>query len=148
MDDVCEMCVELVNKIGNTRHLLSNDTPKEKSEIKKNTDGTYNVTVTNLDDTEKLEALGDNSRRSSYASYYSGNYSSSTSYSSSSTKPKKEDVIKHEVVQYIVRRYESQISGIKDDLKDSMKKLCEKLNVNYNDFENVINDCFNNEIKF
>lgn len=148
MDDVCEMCVELVNKIGNTRHLLSNDTPKEKSEIKKNTDGTYDVTVTNLDDTEKLEALGDNNRRKSYASYYSGNYSSSTSYSSSSTKPKKEDVIKHEVVQYIVRRYESQISGIKDDLKDSMKKLCEKLNVNYNDFENVINDCFNNEIKF
>ena len=148
MDDVCEMCVELVNKIGNTRHLLSNDTPKEKNEIKKNSDGTYNVTVTNLDDTEKLEALGDNSRRKSYASYYSGNYSSSTSYTSSSTKPKKEDVIKHEVVQYIVRRYESQISGIKDDLKDSMKKLCEKLNVNYNDFENVINDCFNNEIKF
>ena len=86
--------------------------------------------------------------RTSYASYDGSKYSSSTSYSSSSVKPKKEDVIKHEVVQYIVRRYESQISGIKDDLKDSMKKLCEKLNVNYNEFENVINDCFNNEIKF
>ena len=92
-----------------------------------------------------MEALGDNKKRTSYCGY-SGGYTSS-SYTSSST-PKKEDVIKHEVVKYIVHRYESQINGIKEDLETSIKALCEKLQVNYDNFKEVIDEAFNNEIKF
>ena len=147
MDDVCAMCIDLVKEIGNTRHLLSNKAPKEKREIKKNPDGTYDCTYINLDDTKKLEALGDNKRRTSYGGY-SGGYTGSSYSSSSSSTPKKEDVIKHEVVKYIVRRYESQINGIKEDLETSIKALCEKLQVNYDNFKEVIDEAFNNEIKF
>ena len=147
MDDVCAMCIDLVKEIGNTRHLLSNKAPKEKKEIKKNQDGTYECTYINLDDTEKLEALGDNKRRGAYSgSYYNGGYSGSSS--STSSTPKKEDVIKHEVVKYIVRRYESQISGIKEDLEASIKALCDKLQVKYDDFKVAIDEAFSNEIKF
>ena len=139
------MCIDLVKEIGNTRHILSNKAPKEKKEIKKNPDGTYECTYINLDDTKKMETLGDNKKRTSYGGY-SGGYTSS-SYTSSST-PKKEDVIKHEVVKYIVHRYESQINGIKEDLETSIKALCEKLQVNYDNFKEVIDEAFNNEIKF
>lgn len=147
MDDVCAMCIDLVKEIGNTRHILSNKAPKEKKEIKKNPDGTYECTYINLDDTKKLEALGDNKRRTSYGGY-SGGYTGSSYSSSSSSTPKKEDVIKHEVVKYIVHRYESQINGIKEDLETSIKALCEKLQVNYDNFKEVIDEAFNNEIKF
>lgn len=146
MDHACGMGVDLIKSIGCTEHKLecTSQYSYNKYTYKRNSDGTYKC-VTN-DDTELLKDLGDNVRKVTYGytSYSSGNSSSSTS----KTVTKKEDELKFETVKYIVDRYESHILGIKDDVSQSIKDICETLGIDFAPFEKSINENFSNEIKF
>lgn len=140
MDMVCAMGVDLVKHIGKTQHLLSCNGSTITKTVEKNANGIYVETV--VDDTAKLEALGDSTRRGW------GSYSTSHSSTTYTSTPKKDDVIKHDVVKYIVKRYESQISGIKDDLIAEFKKMFDNGAPTYADVEKAICEAFSNEIKF
>ena len=146
MDQACGMGVDLINSIGCTEHKLKHaDTWINRAEksFKRNEDGTYERTK--VDDTEQLRNLGDNSRKSYYG------YSGGTSYSSTTkttTTPKKEEILKFETVKYIVNRYDSHILAIKDEILESVKELCEKSNVGFEEFEKAISEKFSNDIKF
>lgn len=140
MDMVCAMGVDLVKHIGKTQHVLSCNGSTITKTVEKNAKGIYVETV--VDDTAKLEALGDSTRRGW------GSYSSSHSSTTYTSTPKKEDVIKHDVVRYIVKRYESQISGIKDDLIAEFKKMFDNGVPTYAEVEKAIGEAFSNEIKF
>lgn len=139
MDMVCSMGVDLVKHIGKTQHILPCNGSKVTKTVEKNSDGIYIETV--IDDTAKLEALGDNTRRG-YSSY------STTHTTTYTSTPKKDDVVKHDVVKYIVKRYESQINGIKEDLIAELKKMFDNGAPSYADVEKAIGEAFSNEIKF
>lgn len=148
MDQACGMGIDLIDNIGCTEHKLkhtSSWTSKTESSFKRNSNGTYERVA--VDDTEMLRDLGDNNRRSFYG--YSTNSNSNTNTTTTTTTTtKKEDELKVESVKYIVNRYDSHILGIKEELLASLKTLCEKSNVEFGEFEKVVNEKFSNEIKF
>ena len=149
MDDACGMGVELIETIGRTRHYLKHvgSTWQSKNSYIRFEDGTYLQVET--DDTSKLEALGDNTRRGYYG--YTSNSNSNgytTAQTNTSTTTKKDNDVKIETVKYIINRYESHISSIKNEVLDAVKALCEQNNVLFDVFETAISEKFNNEIKF
>ena len=147
MDHACGMGVELVKSIGLTEHKLKHVASwvsNANLTYKRNVDGTYECSE--KDDSEQLRDLGDNSRKSYYG--YSNYNSNTQTKSSTTTTTKKEDELKFETVKYIVNRYESHILGIKEEVLEAVKKLCEKSNVDFEDFEKAISNKFSNEIKF
>lgn len=148
MDQACGMGVDLINTIGRTRHYLKHSSSlwSNRYSYTRNADGTYNKV--DKDDTALLESLGDNTRKSYYGYSYSSSSGSSSSSTTATSSVKKEDEIKFETVKYIVNRYESHISSIKDEVLDAVKALCEKNNINYDEFESAISEKFSNEIKF
>lgn len=146
MDQACGMGLELIENIGCTRHYLKDAsyTSATSHTYRRGLGGVYEQT--DVDDTELLKGLGDNCR-TGYYGYSSVNRGSSTT-TTTTTTTKKEDEIKMETVKYIVSRYDSHIDGIKNDLLESIKELCETGGIDFAQFETVINDKFNNEIKF
>ena len=145
MDIACGLGAALINKIGCTRHYLENTSTYSTVYWKKNKDGIYEKDES-LNDTPKLESLGDNKRHKSYSSY-----SGSSSYSSSttpSTSVKKEDEIKFETVEYIVNRYETYIENIKTDVLAELKKAVESQATDLKALEEAISKKFNKEITF
>jgi hypothetical protein len=148
MEHACGMGIDLVKSIGCTEHKcddLSSWTNYANSSYKKNSNGVYER-IDNSD-IEQLKELGDNSRKSYYGYSASTSYNSSSSSSSTSTA-KKDDSIKFETVKYVVNRYDSYILGIKEDILKDVKAVCEKSNVDFTEFEKVISEKFDNEIKF
>jgi hypothetical protein len=148
MEHACGMGIDLVKSIGCTEHKyddLSSWTNYANSSYKKNSNGVYER-IDNSD-IEQLKELGDNSRKSCYGYNSSTSYNSSSSSSSTSTA-KKDDSIKFETVKYVVNRYDSYILGIKEDILKDVKAVCEKSNVDFTEFEKVISEKFDNEIKF
>ena len=146
MDSACGMGVDLVDNIGCTQHKLKSTnswTNRTNNTYKRNADGTYKCITT--DDTELLRDLGDNCRKSNYGF---GSQTTRTTNTTTTTTTKKEDELKFETVKYIVNRYDSHILGIKEDVLEAVKALCEKSKVEFGEFEKVINDKFSNEIKF
>lgn len=145
MDHACGMGVDLINSIGCTEHKLKHHASwaSRADKYKRNKNGIYEIAET--DDTSLLEALGDKARKGYY--YNSVNVTKSTTKPTTAT-PKKEEILKYEVVQYIVNRYDSHILGIKEEILENVKALCEKSNVKFEDFEKVISEKFSNEINF
>lgn len=141
MDQACGMGIELVEKIGNTRHMLKYT-------------GRYNATnPTYQIDTREihlLEQLGDNTRNGYKPTGSTINSYSSSSGSSINTKStvSKDDEIKFETVKYIVEKYDSLIENIKEDVFATVKTLCESNNIDFNIFEKSLTENFSNEIKF
>lgn len=142
MDQACGMGIELIEKIGLTRHYLKHQTKWESTfTYEKTKDGYYNK-IEHESDIKKLESLGDNKRMyNSYTSYGS-------SYSNNQSSTKKEDEIKFETVKYIVERYDSFISSLKAEITEGIKNVCADNELNFDSFEKVINEKFDKEIKF
>lgn len=146
MDQACGMGIDLIDTIGCTEHKLkhvSSWTNNANSSFRKNANGTYERVE--VDDIELLQSLGDNTRKS----YYGYNaYNTNKNTNTSTTVTKKEDELKFETVKYIVNRYDSHILAIKGEILESVKELCEKSNIDFAEFEKVINEKFSDEIKF
>ena len=150
MDQACGMGLDLIDNIGCTRHTLKHTgsyswTTNANSaySYKKNADGTYER-VDN-DDTELLQGLGDNTRRSTYGY---GAYNNNKATTTTTTVTKKEDELKFDTVKYIVNRYDSHILAIKEEILASVKDLCEKNSIDFTEFEKTISEKFSDEIKF
>ena len=153
MDQACGMGIDLIESIGRTRHYLKHNgstwSTRNNGTYVRRKDGTFKQVE--VDDTYKLEGLGDNARNS----YYGYGASSGGAHTNTNTTPttttstvKKEDEIKFETVKYIVNRYEGHINSIKDEVLEAVKELCEQNHVLFDVFEAAISDKFNNEIKF
>lgn len=147
MDQACGMGLELIEHIGRTRHFLKDVgfTNSSTHTYRRGVGGVFEQV--DVDDTELLRGLGDNNRYGYYG-YASGSRSAASGTTASATTTKKEDEIKLETVKYIVNRYDSHINGIKTDILEAVKELCKKEKIDFEKFEAVINDNFNNEIKF
>ena len=147
MDQACGMGIDLIDNIGCTEHKLkhvgSSWTNRTENSFRRNNNGTYERVV--VDDTEMLQDLGDNNRRSYYG--YGAQTTRSTT-TTTTTTTKKEDELKFESVKYIVNRYDSHILAIKEEVLEAVKGLCEKANVKFDEFEKAITEKFSNEIKF
>lgn len=136
MNQACAMGVDLIDKIGCTRHYLENRSKWDKSNsFIRNEDGIYISTIE--DDDEKLESLSNKKT-------YSSSSSSSSSYSSTSL----DDQLKFESVKYIVNRYESYIGTLKKDVLETIKAVCESSNIDFALFEEKITQQFDSDIKF
>ena len=147
MDQACGMGIDLIDNIGCTEHKLkhvSSWTSRTENSFRRNNNGTYERVV--VDDTEMLQDLGDNNRRSYYG--YGAQTTRSTTTTTTTTTTKKEDELKFESVKYIVNRYDSHILAIKEEVLEAVKGLCEKANVKFDEFEKAITEKFSNEIKF
>lgn len=151
MDQACGMGVDLINSIGRTRHYLKHTgsawTSKANGTYVRRNDGTYKQV--DVDDTSKLEGLGDNVRKNvyGYGNSNTNTHTNTNTYPTTATV-KKEDEIKFETVKYIVNRYEGHINSIKDEVLEAVKALCEQNHVLFDVFETAISEKFNNEIKF
>ena len=143
MDQACGMGIDLVEKIGNTRHMLEH----------KGRYSAANPTVIK-NDILPLEELGDSSRKgyrpTGSTSTNSSTNSNSNGSSNITNKPtvSKDDEIKFETVKYITDKYEALIDNIKGDVLETVKTLCESNNIDFSIFEKSITDNFSNEIKF
>lgn len=150
MDHACGMGVALIDHIGLTRHELKHMTSysSSKGTYKKDDRGYY--IRTDVDDTKKLESLGDNKRYSYSSSSYGGNWNSGKSSTSSAaaSKPSKDEQLEFEMLKYIVDRYDGYILGLKEDVLNTIKLVCEKSGVDFSLFENAVADKFKNEVKF
>ena len=148
MDQACGMGIDLIDNIGCTEHKLkhvgSSWTSRTENSFRRNNNGTYERVV--VDDTEMLQDLGDNSRRSYYG--YGAQATRTNTTTTTTTTTKKEDELKFESVKYIVNRYDSHILAIKEEVLEAVKGLCEKANVKFDEFEKAITEKFSNEIKF
>jgi hypothetical protein len=148
MDQACGMGVDLIESIGCTRHYLKHGgntwANRNNGTYVRNNDGTYKRV--DVDDTTKLESLGDNTRKN-YFGYGSGSTNTNTNTTTTHTT-KKEDEIKFETVKYIVNRYEGHINSIKEEVLEAVKDLCVQNHVLFDVFETAISEKFNNEIKF
>lgn len=140
------MGIDLIDNIGCTEHKLkhvgSSWTTRTENSFRRNSNGTYERVV--VDDTEMLQDLGDNSRRS----YYGYGQQTRNTTTTTTTTTKKEDELKFESVKYIVNRYDSHILAIKEEVLEVVKGLCEKSNIKFDEFEKAITEKFSNEIKF
>ena len=167
-DQACGMAIDLIDHIGLSRHILKHTrkpttaTANVPSYVR-DEEGVWNWNCYDIEDDKKLEALGDDTRINVWSSNRSSSSNSSnntntntnTNNNSSTNAPiikmkevSKEDEIKFETVKYIVNRYESHIDSIKKELVEEVKKLCESNNVDSSEFEKVLSNAFNNEIKF
>lgn len=139
MDQACGMGVELVEAIGNTKHVLKHN-------------GRYTTYRANNSDILKLEELGDDTRvgytRRTNTNTPSTTSNETTNSSTPNTNTSKEDDIKFETVKYIVERYDSLLSGIKEDVLNTVKSICESNNIDFKLFEESVSDNFSNDIKF
>lgn len=93
------------------------------------------------DDTEFMASLGDNKR----TTYYNKTYTPS---SNNTSKVKNDSDLKLETVKYIIYRYDSYISNLKEDILKSLKEHCDKNNIKSDEIENIITEKFANDIKF
>ena len=137
--------VALIDHIGLTRHELKHVSSTW------NTKGTYRVDKglfirTDIDDTKRLESLGDNTRWGNRTNYNSGSYDSNTNTTRTTTT--KDEQLNFDMVKYIVNRYDGHILAIKEDVLEVVKAVCEKSNIDFSLFENEIVGKFNNDIKF
>jgi hypothetical protein len=137
MDKALGMGIELIRYIGNTRHTLKHVKANSSVSIPYRKDNGFYGTRVIEDDTKDLENLGDNKK--SYV--YGKSYTNCSSY-------KGESNIRFEVVDYITRRYEKHISQIKQELIDEMEELCASHGIKDEEFKNVIESAFNNQITF
>ena len=142
MDHACGMGVDLIEYIGCTEHKLKHvdkwKTPTEHA-YKRHDDGTYECVYE--DDTEFMASLGDNKR----TTYYNKTYTPS---SNNTSKVKNDSDLKLETVKYIIYRYDSYISNLKEDILKSLKEHCDKNNIKSDEIENIITEKFANDIKF
>ena len=139
MDHACGMGIALIDHIGLTRHEMKHVSSSW------NSTGTYKLVNgiyvrTDVDDTKKLESLGDNKR-------YNRTYSTNTATSTRSSATKDEQ-LNFEMVEYIVNRYDGHIRELKNEVLEAVKSVCEKSSINFSLFEREITDKFNNEVKF
>lgn len=135
MDQACGMGIDLIDKIGCTRHYLKHrDRWDKSSSFVKNENGLY-ISIYD-DDDEKLASLSD---RKTYSS-------NSSSYAKSTTSL--DEQLKFESVKYIVNRYEKHISNIKDDVLEAIKNICTTSNIDFSLFEETIKEKFNTDITF
>ena len=143
MDHALGMGIALIDHIGCTRHEL-----KYSPTNWANSKGTYKMKDgyyirTDVDDTKQLESLGDNKRwNSAYAPH------STSTQTTTKTSVTKDEQLNFDIVKYIVNRYDGHITSLKDEILEAVKGVCEKSNVDFKEFESVIAEKFNNEIKF
>ena len=140
MDHACGMGIALIDHIGLTRHELKHTSSYET--IK----GSYRIDNgmfirTDVDDTKQLENLGDTKR-------WPNRTYSSTNTNTTRTTTTKDEQLNFDMVKYIVNRYDGHILAIKDEVLDSIKKICETSNIDFSLFETEISGKFNNEVKF
>ena len=140
MDHACGMGIDLIEHIGLTRHYLKHTDKvwsSGSSSYIRLADGTFLEKNEEEDDNRKLGMLGDDKQKKSY------------SYTQTSSSTKKDTYeIKPETLQYIVDQYDTYVACIKEDVIEGVKELCEKNNIEFEQFEKVICSKFNNEIKF
>ena len=140
MDHACGMGIALIDHIGCTRHYLKHTSSTwgmSKGTYKKE-NGLY--IRTDVDDTKLLESLGDNKR--SYRTTYNSNYNTNKPTAT------KDEQLSFEIVKYIVNRYDGHILGIKDDVLNVIKNICEKSKIDFSLFETEVSEKFDNDIKF
>ena len=140
MDQACGMGIDLINNIGLTRHYLKHTSKTWSSGASSYIrlgDGTYMEKNDEEDDNRKLSMLGDDRYKRTY-----------NTQQSSSTAKKSAYEIKPETLQYIVGQYDTYVTGIKEDVIDGIKELCEKNGIEFEPFEKVISSKFSNVIKF
>ena len=140
MDHACGMGIALIDYIGCTRHELKHVSSYSTSK------GTYRMDKglyirTDVDDTKQLENLGDTKRWPNRTSY-------NTNTSTNRTTATKDEQLNFEMVKYIVNRYDGHILGIKDEVLEAVKAICEKSNIDFSLFEAEIAGKFTNEVKF
>ena len=141
MDHACGMGIALIDHIGLTRHYLAHSTTSFGT-----TKGTYRMDKglyirTDVDDTKKLEGLGDTKRYPNRTSYNGGG-------TTTHTVTTKDEQLNFEMVKYIVNRYDGHILALKDEVLESIKAICEKSNIDFSLFETEISSKFSNEVKF
>ena len=155
MDDACKMGIDLVKKIGNTKHTYKIKNPSSTQWVQ-NENGIYSSVSVKDEDAEFFRTKFDK-YTSSYGGYYSGSksYTSSTSStktttssattttttSSSSTKEKEnKDMISMDTLEYIVNKYDARL----EEIKDNIKSICKESKIDFKLFE----EAFNTDIKF
>ena len=138
MDHACGMGIDLINKIGCTRHYLKHRDRWDKSgTFIKDKNGIYVNTYENDDD--KLASLSN--RVNVYGTYANSSKTTTTSTSL-------DDQLKFESVKYIVNRYEAHIANIKEDILEAIKTVCTSAKIDFSIFEEVIKEKFNTDITF
>ena len=170
MDNACRMGHALIEKIGNTEHKLEHKgsytwvktanggytRPAEKDEEEEFFRKLSGVTTTygggnysyggrNWDEYE--DYWGDDcyghysgaTRQTTQSTKQTTTTTQSTS-STTTTEAKKDNVVDVETLHYISEKYEQYV----DDIKDNVKKKCEELGINFDEFAFI----FKNEIKF
>lgn len=139
MDQACGMGIDLIDKIGCTRHYLKHRDKWDKSgQFIRNEKGIYVNTYENDDD--KLASLSDRK------CYYGSGASSTVRTTTTSTTL--DEQLKFESVKYIVNRYESHIENIKGDILKAVKAVCVSSNVDFSLFEDTIKEKFDTDITF
>lgn len=147
MDHAGGMGLELIQSLGLVQYKLNNSTEYGRSELVLTSSNGLTIKTDNLDDNAKLRKLG--KYTSSYNPNYNSGYSGGTAYSNGSTvTKKKEEEIRFETLQYLVKRYDDHIESIKGDVMDAIKEVCKDREIDFGLFENAIAECFNNTIKF
>lgn len=134
MDAACGLGIDLINKIGLTRHYLKHRETWDKtgSYVKTNR-GLY--IPRNENDDALLATLSD--RRS----YTTTTYTTKTSVSM-------DEQLKMEVLKYMVHRYDKYIFNLKHDILGVVKNVCNKNNIDYSLFEEELKNLTQEEITF
>jgi len=139
MDQACSMGIELIEKIGCTRHYLKHRDKWDKSGTYiRNTNGIY--IDTNVNDDDKLATLSDRK------SYYGGTTNYGTTRAT--TTVTMDEQLKFESLKYIINRYEAYIKNLKNDVLETVKSTCEASSVDFTLFEDNIKEKFNTDIMF
>lgn len=170
MDNACRMGHALIEKIGNTEHKLEHKSshtwvktanggytrPAEKDEEEEffrklsgvtTTYGGGNYSYGGRNWDEYDDYWGDDcyghysgaTRQTTQSTKQTTTTTQSTS-STTTTEAKKDNVVDVETLHYISEKYEQYV----DDIKDNVKKKCEELGINFDEFAFI----FKNEIKF
>ena len=168
MDNACRMGHALINKIGNTQHLLEH---KSSYPWVKTANGGYTKQVEDEDEKYFKTLSGYTSTQggtTTYGgrysrdwddddcydgySYYGSSYGGSGKTTSSSTttstqkqettktEEKSNNVVDVETLRYITDKYDQYI----DNIKENIKKKCDELGVTFDEFALI----FENQIKF
>lgn len=135
MDHACGMGIELIKKIGNTLHEMKREGSKRYY--------AYGYGSSNEEDDYYDLFNGKTIKPKTTTNYSSYNYNSYGSGSSSSNTKKDDnpDSISFDELQYIVERYETKLT----EIKEALKKKCDELKL---DFEKEFGNIVEQEIKF
>lgn len=146
MDYACAFGIDLINKIDNTkRHTLKHKSAWDTTTSwVRGKNGIYEKKEDENDETF-LEFLGDCKRRNYYSSY---NRTSSSTTNTTTRTVSKDEEIKFETVKYIVNRYDTYISNLKEEILEEIRNTSEKMGIDSSLLEEAISEKFNNEIKF